>query len=465
MGGVAVVGGGISGLAAAYRLRQRGVPVTLFEASSRTGGAIGSERADGFLVERGPNALQEPSPVLAEVVCGLALEGQRVFASEAARRRYVVRRGRPVPLPHSPTELLRSSLLSPAAKLRLLREPFVEPAPAEREESVAGFVRRRLGAEILDYAFDPYIAGTFAGVPERLSVRHALPRLYTLEREHGSLLKSLVRGRRAERQHRPPSRLYSFRDGLQTLTDALQARLGGAVRLNTPVRAVRPAGDGWAVTVLDAGREATERFDAVVYAAPLYQLGRLRLDTPIDVGPLASAYHPPLSVLALGFRREDVRHPLDGFGLLVPSVEPFGVLGALFSSTLFPDRAPEGQVLLTTFLGGARRPELALAPTETLLATAQRNLRALLGVTGEPTFVRHIYWPRSIPQYELGYGRLEGIMNRLEGTHPGFFMAGSYRGGIGVGDALRSGLEAAMRVLGAGRLDPVSVAPHAYSSP
>ncbi|HVG95590.1 MAG TPA: protoporphyrinogen oxidase, partial [Chloroflexota bacterium] len=201
MGRVAVIGGGISGLAAAHRLGQRGVPVTLFEAAARTGGAIGSERADGFLVERGPNALQEPSPALAALVCGLGLEGQRVFAREAARRRYVVRRGRLVPLPRSPAELLRSALLSPAAKLRLLREPFVEPAPLEREESVAGFVRRRLGAEILDYGFDPYIAGTFAGVPERLSVRFALPRLYALERAHGSLVRSLVGGGGAERTH------------------------------------------------------------------------------------------------------------------------------------------------------------------------------------------------------------------------------------------------------------------------
>ena len=482
MGRVAVIGGGISGLAAAHRLGQRGVPVTLFEAAARTGGAIGSERADGFLVERGPNALQEPSPALAALVCGLGLEGQRVFAREAARRRYVVRRGRLVPLPRSPAELLRSALLSPAAKLRLLREPFVEPAPLEREESVAGFVRRRLGAEILDYGFDPYIAGTFAGVPGRLSVRFALPRLYALERAHGSLVRSLVGGGGAEQRgqegrggrrrtgpdagrHRPPSRLYSFRGGLQALTDALHARLAGAVRLNTPVRGVRPTGDGWAVTVLDAGRAATEHFDAVVYAAPLHRLGQLNLETPIDVGPLASVYHPPLSVLALGYRREDVRHPLDGFGLLVPSVEPFGVLGTLFSSTLFPDRAPEGQVLLTTFLGGARRPELARASTETLLATTQRDLRALLGVAGEPTFVRHVYWPRSIPQYELGYGRLEAIMGRLEATHPGFFMAGSYRGGIGVGDALRSGFEAAARVLGAGQHDRVSVALHAHPSP
>lgn len=440
----AVVGAGIGGLAAAFRLRTRGAAVTLFEAASRPGGVIRSERSEGFLLDFGPNTLVARRPEIEAVIGALGLE--RIYAPAEAARRYVVQGGRPVALPTSPLGLISTPLFSARAKLRLLGEPFARPS-ADGDESLAGFVRRRLGPEILDYAVDPFVAGVFAGDPERLAVRYAFPALWELERAHGSLARGMVKrmkAARAEGRQRPDTRPFSFRDGMQALPDALARRLGESLRLNTQVTGLRPYGDGWVVAWREDGQEHDARFEGVVLAVPLHCLPQLEVS--VDLAPLVAVEYAPVSVLALGFQREDVGHPLDGFGVLVPRREPFRVLGALFSSTLFPDRAPEGHVLLTCFLGGARHPEDAALPTPQLLDLALGDLRRLLGVRGEPVLARHRFWPHAIPQYTPGYGRARAAMEAAEARYPRLAFAGSHRQGISVGEALVSGLEAAERV-------------------
>ncbi len=437
---VAVVGGGISGLAAAWRLRARGTEVALFEASARTGGVIRSVRRDGFLVDEGPNTLVARSHVVEEVIEALGLTGERIWASEAARHRYVVRGGALVPVPASPLGLVTTPLLSARAKLRLLAEPFVRPAELD-DESLAGFVRRRLGPEVLDWAVNPFVAGVWAGDPERLSARFAFPVLHALERAHGSLARGLLhRMRNRPPEPRPSPRPFSFRDGMQALPDTLAHRLGDAVRLHTPVTGLRRSGEGWTVTARLAGSLRDERFDGVVFAAPLHRLPEIEGD--LAAPPVA---YPPVSVLALGFRRAEVAHPLGGFGVLVPAREPFRLLGALFSSSLFPGHAPAGHVLLTCFLGGTRRPADAALPTEDLVALALGDLRALLGVRAAPSFVHRAQWDRAIPQYDVGYGRVLAALDGLEARNPGLHFAGTTRRGISVGDALEAGLDAADR--------------------
>ena len=444
----AVLGGGISGLAAAWRLRARGVDVTLFEAAERTGGVIRSVRQDGFLVDEGPNTLVARHPAVEEAVAVLGLEGERVWANPSADRRYVVRGGVPIPLPTSPPSFLTTPLLSMRAKLRLLREPFVRPAESE-DESLADFVRRRLGPEVLAYLANPFVAGVFAGDPEHLSARHAFPMLHTLEREHGSLLRGMLRRARATRSGetaRPSPRPFSFREGMQMLPDALADTLGDAVRTSTPVAALHHDTEGWTVTTQTDDSTQESRFDRVVCTIPLHRLPTLGFDA--DLSPLTDVPHPPVSVLALGFERAQVGHALDGFGVLIPEHEPFRLLGALFSSSLFPGRAPEGHVLLTCFIGGTRHPEHAVLPTDEVVALALTDLATLLGVTGTPAFVHRARWERAIPQYHVGYGRVIETLDALEAQHPGLVLAGNYRQGISVGEALRSGLDAADRLLG-----------------
>jgi oxygen-dependent protoporphyrinogen oxidase len=449
MASVAIVGAGITGLTAAYRLKQRGSRVVIYEASDRIGGAIKSERRNGYLAELGPNSLAAPSPAVAGFLSELKLDSRRVSSAAEARTRYIVRRGRLVRLPMSPPELLTSRLFSNSAKLAIFGEPLIEASDSAVDESVAAFVRRRFNQEVVDYLANPFLAGTFAGDPEQLSVRHALPQLQALERTQGSLVKAFVqmmKGRRAN-SHVPdgPGTVMSFRDGLQEIPDALARELSAEIRLRSPVTQLRQSPRGWTV---GAALQTPELYDGVIYAAPAHSLDEIDLDFPGGerLSTLSSIGHPPVAVLALGFRREQISHPLDGFGFLTPEVERRRVLGVIFSSTIFPDRAPEGHVMLTVFVGGTRDPDFVQADPQTLTARVLDDLRVLLGAQGEPTFRAVQVWPKAIPQYVLGYGRFKDIADEVERRNPGLLLAGTYRDGVSLGEAIASGERAARRM-------------------
>jgi oxygen-dependent protoporphyrinogen oxidase len=453
MATIGILGGGISGLTAAYRLQQQGIDVRVLEASDRVGGMIRTEQRDGFLVEHGPNSLRPTPAVLPRTLHDLELTSEVVSANEVASTRYVVRDGTPTPLPMSLRAFLTTDLLSTTAKLRLLTEPFRRTGTGV-DESVASFVQRRLGHEVLDYAVNPFVGGVFAGNPADLSVRHAFERLFTMEREHGSLLRGALHAARTRSDAATadvpdtPSGLFSFRDGLETLPQALADALGDRITRNAAVTAIRPDGAQCRVTVDTDDGSDTQAFDAVICTVPLHRLSALDLDTPVDCRPLTQVSYPPVSVLALGLARDDVVHPLDGFGMLVPAVEDdYRILGTIFSSTLFPERAPEDHVLLTTFAGGARDPDLGAADTDALQAVVERDLDALLGLRGAPTFVRHVQWARAIPQYSLDHSQVTATLDAIEDEHPRLFFAGNYRTGVSVGDAMASGADAAERVM------------------
>jgi oxygen-dependent protoporphyrinogen oxidase len=451
MAAVAVIGAGLTGLTAAYRLKQRGVRVVIYEAADRVGGAVKSERRGGYLAELGPNSLSPPTPAVDGLFDELGLESRKVNASPLARHRYIVRRGRLVRLPTTPAELLTSRLLSNSAKLAIFGEPLVEAGDSPVDESVAAFVRRRFNQEVLDYIANPFVAGTFGGDPEQLSIRHAMPQLQVLERAHGSVMKAYMKTlksrREAGRDEGGAGGPVSFQDGLQEIPDAFGRELMADVRLRAPVTQLRGGTRGWTV---GAAFQAAESYDAVVYAAPAYALDDIDLDFPGGerLSTLSSIVHPPIAVLALGFRREQVTHPLDGFGFLVPEVERRRVLGVIFSSSLFPDRAPEGHVLLTVFVGGTRDPDFVQTDTHTLTARVLDDLRGLLGTLDEPTFRAVQVWPKAIPQYVLGYGRFKDIAEQMERTNPGLVLAGTYRDGVALGDAIASGERAAVRTAG-----------------
>jgi len=471
MASIAIVGAGITGLTAAYRLKQRGSRVVVYEASDRIGGAIKSERRNGYLIELGPNSLATPSAGVAALLAELGLDSRRVTAAAEARTRYIVRRGRLVRLPMSLAELLTSRLFSNSAKLAIFGEPLLEASDSAVDESVAAFVRRRFNQEVVDYLANPFVAGTFAGDPEQLSIRHALPQLQALERTQGSLVKAFVqmmKGQRANAQGQGgPGSIMSFRDGLQELPDALGRELSSEVRLRSPVTQLRQSPRGWTV---GAALQTPELYDAVIYAAPAHSLDEIDLDLlgGERLSTLSSIVHPPVAVLALGFRREQISHPLDGFGFLTPEVERRRVLGAVFSSTIFPDRAPEGHVMLTAFVGGTRDPDFVQADPQTLTARVLDDLRVLLGAQGEPTFRAFQIWPKAIPQYVLGYGRFKDIADEVERRNPGLLLAGTYRDGVSLAEAIGSGERAATRVaelLGAEPVTAGSKRPARTASP
>jgi oxygen-dependent protoporphyrinogen oxidase len=355
-------------------------------------------------------------------------------------------------LPASPVRFFGTKLFSAGAKLRLLREPFLPRGAADIEESVAEFVLRRLGQEWLDYAINPMIAGIYAGDPRRLSVCHAFPRLREVEQRYGSLILGQILGARERKRRgevsKQEAKKVSFDGGLQVLTDALAERLGGSLRLKAPVvRLERDAG-GWAVTVGSEGGEVVDRHAAVLLAAPAHCLARieLRAGSGLSLAPLGGVHYPPVASVVLGFRRSEVAHRLDGFGMLVPEVERLHILGTLFSSSLFPNRAPAGHVTLTTYVGGVRSPELACRPAAELVEMTTADLRLLLGVSGKPTFEHVVFYPQAIPQYEVGYGKYKAVMDELEQRAPGLFLAGHFRNGISLGDSVIAGQDAAERI-------------------
>jgi oxygen-dependent protoporphyrinogen oxidase len=303
---------------------------------------------------------------------------------------------------------------------------------------------------VLDYVANPFVAGVFAGDPEQLSIRLALPKLAALERSHGSVMKALAGMARARRREEDGEAagdgLVSFRTGLQELPEAFARELRSEIRLRAPVTQLRRGPKGWTV---GAAFQPAELYDGVVYAAPAHCVDDIDLEFPGDdrMKTLASITHPPIGALVLGFRREDVTHPLDGFGFLVPEVERRHVLGVIFSSTVFPGRAPDGHVTLTIFVGGVRNPDLAHADLPTITARALHDLHALLGVKGEATFRAFHLWPKAIPQYDLTYGRYKDVMDDVERRNPRLALAGSYREGVALGEVMISGQDAASRLV------------------
>ena len=487
---VAIIGAGITGLTAAFYLKRKGIPVMVYEASGRVGGVIQSLRQDGWLAEFGPNTLLETSPKIGQLVRDAGLQSRRLDPDPKAEARYVVRYQRPIAMPGSPLGFFTTKLFTAGAKLAVLREPFVPRRRDGVEESIAQFVVRRLNQEFLDQAIDALVAGIYAGDPHQLSLTHAFPKLKALEDKYGSLIKGQIFGARDRKKSgevakdRAPK--FSFDEGLQVLPDTLAALLGDAVKLNTTVTKLTQTADGWALTVIESRREPQGNIEhptsniqhpsfqiehsAVIYCGTAPKLAELQVElgapnsysvridgskTPnrssalpskLDLSPFSEIRYPPVASVVLGFRREDVAYPCEGFGMLIPKIEGFKILGTIFSSSLFPNRAPAGHLTLTSYIGGQRYPELALLPAEKLVALVCEDLRVLLGVTGQPVFQHCVLYPKAIPQYNVGYGRYRELMNEIENRAAGFFFAGHYRDGVSLGDSILSGCNIVERV-------------------
>jgi len=456
MKSVAIIGAGITGLTAAFYLKRKGIPVTVYEASGRVGGVIQSLRKDGYIAEFGPNTILETSPKISQLVRDAGLEPRRVDPDAKAEARYVVRYRRPIAMPSSPAGFFTTDLFTLKAKFAVLREPFVPPRRDGVEESIAEFVVRRFNQEFLDHAIDALVAGIYAGDPRKLSVTHAFPKLKALEDKYGSMIKGQLFGGRERKKRgevakdRAPK--FSFDDGLQVLPDTLSQQLGEAVKLNTAVTKLVQAAEGWMLTAAEGrgpdAREFEVEHSAVIYAGTAFRLAELAIESrqPIDLAPLSDIRYPPVASVVLGFRREDVAHPCEGFGMLIPKVEGFKILGTIFSSSLFPNRAPAGHHTLTSYVGGERYPELASLPPEKLYELVVEDLRVLLGVKGKPTFLHCVFYPRAIPQYNVGYGRYRALMSEAESKAAGLFLAGHYRDGVSLSDSIVSGCNVAERV-------------------
>lgn len=440
---IAVLGAGISGLSTAYALKQREFNVSVYEQNKKPGGVIRTRKENGWLVEAGPNTIMAGHKKLWDFFDKLHLTGRVVKAGDQAKKRYIVRNQKLHPVPTSLPGFLTTSLFSAGAKFRLIKEPFVGISD-KKDESIASFISRRLGQEILNYAVNPFVAGVYAGDPASLSIKHTFSSLHNMEQNHGSIFKSFIKKKSSSTK----KALLSFDEGLQVLIDRLQHELGKALKLNHAVEQITKGETGWAVKAKAGTTSTTAKHSHVVSTLPADQLSKIwgEPTSKEALRKLENISYAPVSVLALGFKQQQIAHSLDGFGFLVPEKEDLNLLGTLFSSSLFPGRAPADHALLTCFIGGERNPEIAAQSREKLIAKALHDLDNLLGVQGDPVFTRHTCWQQGIPQFNVGYDQYLKAAADFEEGNPGFFIKGNFIHGVSVPDCIRSSLKFAERL-------------------
>ena len=441
---IVIVGAGISGLAAAWFLHRKGFAVRVLEAGDRVGGVIDTEAVDGYLIERGPNSTMQkpgtPDDALGRIVEQTGLGERLLEAAPAARKRFVMRGRRLMGLPGSPVQGITTSLFSWPAKLRLLAEPFI--GRARDEETIAQFVIRRLGREFLDYAIAPFVSGVYAGDPAALSVRAAVAKIYALERDHGSLIRGAIAMRKLGKgAGMPAGRLVSFDKGMAVLPAAIADALpAGTVETQCRVEALTRDGDEWRVRYGGPDGSTETAAQHVLLAVPAGATANLVEPLAPQAAALLRAIpYAPIVSAGFGYARGQVGHPLDGFGFLVPRVEGVRTLGGLFSSTLFPGRAPDVRVLITAFIGGTTDPEAVALDDEAVARAIGADLAAALAIDGAPAPVRLSRYQAAIPQYTIGHlDRVAGIDAQL-GAFPGLHLRASWRDGVSVSDCIRNG--------------------------
>src|ERR1041385_2362937 len=453
MNRIIVIGGGITGLAAEHRVHELNpsVKVTVLEASPRLGGTIQTEHRDGFLLERGPDSFISEKPEALALAKRLGLESQIIQTNETFRRSFIVRNGRLRPVPDgfqllAPSRMwpfITSDIFSLAGKARMAAELFLPRKSTNGDESLASFVRRRLGQEALARMAQPMVGGIYTADPETLSLRATLPRFLEMEREHRSLILAMLRQGRAQKVGTSGARyslFLSFDRGMQVLVDALAEQIKADVRLNTRAVGLKRDGAGWTI-ITNAGEL---KADAICIALPAYTAASLLADVHETLAEkLKRIKYASTATINFAYRRSAISHPLNGFGFVVPFVEQRSLLACTFSSVKFSGRAPEGHVLLRAFAGGALQPEIFALDEGDMRVRIETSLRELLGITEDPLFVEVAKWKDSMPQYEVGHLERVSEIEKLVSELPGLSLAGNAYRGAGIPDCIRSGETAA----------------------
>ncbi|MGZ8431075.1 MAG: protoporphyrinogen oxidase [Candidatus Deferrimicrobiaceae bacterium] len=448
---IVIVGAGISGMCTAHSLVRefsaagRSVEILLFETEKVPGGKMRTIREDGFHMEWGPNGFLTNKPYSLELVKELGAEDRLARSSDLARKRFIFSGGRLHRLPETPQAFFRSRLLSLRGRVRILGELFAPGAPEGVDESLGEFARRRLGPEALEKLIDPMVTGIFAGDPDRMSLASCFPLIHDLERKYGGLVKGMIAlqrerkkaGEKREMSAGPGGVLMSFDHGVQALTDLLADRLSDGLHLGVKINRVTRREGKILLSLEEGGRQGEIDTDIAVLATPAYAAAGLLegLDASFREA-LAAIPYSPISVVALGYDKAALGNPLDGFGFLIPRGERRKILGALWDSSVFPNRAPEGKALIRAMVGGVRRPELAALPPDEMFRLVRSELSATMGVTAKPVLSRSFFHERGIPQYLVGHGKvLERIEERLA-AHPGIYLNSNAYRGIALNDCV-----------------------------
>ena len=456
MAQIAIIGAGISGLSAAHWIREAGHDVTVFEQLERAGGVIQTIRGDGYLFEAGPNSFLDNAPDTLDLCASLGLNNELEKQPLRENTRFIFVNGRLQEVPLGPAGMITTGILSRSAKIRLLKEPFVKASRARNDESLAAFVRRRFGDEILNNVVTPFISGVYAGDPEKLSLQAIFPTLFDLERDYGSVIGGVFRKMlRCAKSHRSETRkkhararnLCSFKNGMAVLPDRIAECLGGRIHFSTEVTHINRSPKGFQV-ITESHTPGAGIFDAVLLAVPAYQLPHL-LE---PYAPEASAYltsipHNRLIVVAIGYPKSQVDYPCNGFGFLVPRNQGIRILGSIWSSSIFSGRAPKDHHAFTVFIGGGLDPDAYDLSDSDLREQIDKDLGRIVGAHGPFAKEQIVRWERAIPQYPIGHveriSRLREQCSRI----PGLFLSGNYFDGVSTNDCIRNSRRTADEVI------------------
>lgn len=449
-----IIGGGISGLSTAWLLQKQarengtGLEITLLEKEPHVGGKIRSIHDNGFTCEWGPNGFLDNKPQTLDLCNALGIAHKLHRSNDNARKRFIYSDGVLHRLPDNGPSFLKSKLISWPGKLRLAAEPFAPAAPAGKDETLADFARRRLGKEALEKLIGPMVSGIFAGDPETMSLKSCFPRIAELESEYGGLFKAMFKLAKKKRKEQaegkivasaagPGGTLTSFREGIQFLTDTLADQLKDSIRPGCQGLSIKPGSDGG--YLIETEGCGTITADIVILASPSYAAAEMLKSLNSEISLLLSGIpYSSLSVICCGYERQRIDHPLDGFGYLNVRREGRATLGTLWDSSMFDNRAPEGSVLLRSMAGGACLPDLVNLPDGLLLERVREDLRLIMGIDAEPSYVRIFRHQEAIPKYIAGHGERLARLESLAGNHPGLLFTGNAFRGVGLNDCVAS---------------------------
>lgn len=440
---ITILGAGITGLATAHWLEKKGYDVTILENNSEPGGAMVTKFVDDYLVDFGPNSGLETTPKIKEIVNDVGLSDEMIYANQEGNKRYILKNDKLIPLPTSGIKFLTSNLFSASAKFRLLKEPLVGKSEDGYYQSISEFVTRRLGKEFLDNAIDPFVSGVFAGDPSKLSVKSAFPKLYRLEEVYGGLIKGMIKGAKERKKRNEDSKqnakMFSFKNGMQSFPTAIANKIKGNIFYNSSILKIEKRDSKYVVEVERNGQHGEIKSDVLLSTIPAYRLANYTnaIDSELSQH-LESIYYPPVLVVFLGYNKNVIRQKLDGFGFLIPSKEKKKFLGAIWSSTIFSNRAAANEAAFTLFVGGARQSDFTEDQVTTRVEEAISQFQITMGISGKPNILEYKFWNRAIPQYNLGHIEHDNYFDKFEIDNPGFFLGGNYRGGISVGDCIKS---------------------------
>ncbi len=450
MGKVVIIGGGISGLSLAYYLliKRSDMDITVLEAGKRPGGKVWTERAEGFICEAGVNGFLDNKEGTINLARSLNLNPLR--SSDSARKRYVYINGKLRLIPETPQGILLKNFLSPLARVRMIGEYLVPPKHPD-DETIESFVTRRVGREFFEKLIDPMVTGIYAGDPSRLSIKSCFPKVYELEKRFGGLIKGLIAMRKESKRSGkrveagPGGVLHSFERGMFSIIETLRDILGDRIKTDSPVKGIEKVGGIYRIHCRDGSVYESE---VTVIATPAHDASEILKDmAPALSGLLKEIPYPPISVVALGFKKSEIKVETDYFGFLVAGKEKRKILGCLFDSSIFPGRAPEGHILLRCMVGGARAPELAMMDDKGLISMVLEELEGITGIKAGPVFTRIFRYEKAIPQYILGHAKrleeMEGILTKFKGL----YLTGNAYRGVAMNDCIQNSAFLSERII------------------